>query len=174
MEKTVGLFKKTVCLLLCAYIILCIPSIFCGCIDNNKYDGELLRLHIRANSDADVDQSVKLKVRDAINAYITANVRRGTFEEAYADISTRLNALDGIAQKVLYENGFRYGARAKLSNEYFPTRKYGKTVVPDGYYDALIIELGDAQGANWWCVIYPPLCYGEEFEYKSFFAELFG
>ena len=169
-------YKKILCVLLSAFIVFCIPSIFCACIGNNIYDGELLRLHIRANSNSSADQGVKLKVRDAVNAYIERNVKKTTFDEAYADIGARLGIIDEVATEVLRANGFTYSARAKLTNEYFPTRKYGDTTVPDGYYDALIIELGEGKGDNWWCVVYPPLCYGEDekFEYKSFFAELFG
>ena len=172
--KTVKLyFKKAICVLLSVAIIFCVSSIFCGCNDNNIYDGELLRLHVRANSNSDCDQAVKLKVRDSINEYISANIDKTTFDEAYAAIGEALNDLSRIATKVLRAEGFSYGAKAKLSYEYFPTRMYGDMTVPEGYYDALIIELGEAKGDNWWCVIYPPLCYGEKFEYKSFFAELF-
>lgn len=174
MKKIVSICKKTLCLLLSAAIILCIPYIFCGCFEDNNYDGELLRLHIRANSNSDVDQGVKLKVRDAVNDYICANVHKSTFEEAYDDISDRLDSIATVAYETLYKNGFGYGATARLANEYFPTRKYKDVTVKEGYYDALIIELGEGDGDNWWCVIYPPLCYGEDFEYKSFFAELFG
>lgn len=150
-------------------------AIFCACTANNRYDGELLRLHIRANSNSAADQSVKLKVRDAVNAYIERNVKKSTFEEAYADIGSRLDEISAVATAVLEKNGFYYGAHAKLTNEYFPARQYGDRTVEEGYYDALIIELGQAKGDNWWCVIYPPLCYGESdsFSYKSFFAELF-
>lgn len=174
MKKTVCVCKRIVCLLLSAAIIFCVPSIFCGCFDNNNYDGELLRLHIRANSNSSDDQEIKLKVRDAVNEYICANVHKASFAEAYEDIGERLDDLNSVAESVLAKNGFTYGATAKLTNEYFPSRKYKDVTVPEGYYDALIIELGKANGDNWWCVIYPPLCYGEEFEYKSFFAELFG
>lgn len=171
--KTSRICKKVMCLLLSLTIILYIPSIFCGCIGNNRYDGELLRLHIRANSDDAVDQKVKLKVRDSVNAYIKANVDKTTFDEAYADIGARLSDIEAVANATLIAEGFAYGVHARLANEYFPTREYGEYVVPEGYYDALIIELGAGAGANWWCVIYPPLCYGENFAYRSFFAELF-
>ncbi len=174
MKKLIPVCKKTLCMLLSALIIFCIPSIFLGCIDNNTYDGELLRLHIRAHSNATVDQTVKLKVRDAVNDFIAGNIRKSTFEEAYAEIGANLGAITDIANGVLRRNGFYYGARARLNNEYFPSRMYKDVTVPAGYYDALIIELGDGKGDNWWCVVYPPLCYGEDFEYKSFFAELFG
>lgn len=174
MENNIRLYNKIFGLFVIAAIIFCFSSIFLGCTDNNNYDGELLRLHIRANSDSEVDQAVKLKVRDAVSDYIANNVDKTTFDEAYADIELKLDSISFIATSVLAENGFEYSAKAKLANEYFPTRKYGSTVVPEGNYDALVVELGEAKGNNWWCVIYPPLCYGDDFEYKSFFAELFG
>lgn len=172
--KKVDVFVKTLCLVLSLAMIFCFSSIFCACTANNSYDGELLRLHIRANSNSAADQNVKLKVRDAVNDYISRNVKKTDFAEAYADIRSRLDELNSIAKRVLGANGFDYGATARLCNEYFPARRYGDVTVKDGYYDALIIELGAGAGDNWWCVIYPPLCYGEQFEYKSFFAELFG
>lgn len=174
MKKITFIFKKTVCILLSVVIIFCVSSIFSGCKDNNTYNGKLLRLHIRANSNSAIDQSVKLKVRDAVNEYMTDNIRKSTFDEAYREIGEKLDILSVIASNVLCSYGFDYGARAKLVNEYFPSRMYCDVTVPEGYYDALIIELGDGKGDNWWCVIYPPLCYGEHYRYKSFFAELFG
>lgn len=174
MENIVKIIRKSVCILLSGVIIFCIPSIFLGCKDNNIYDGELLRLHIRANSNDSADQAVKLKVRDAINAYISDNIDKSTFAEAYAQIGERLSTLSDLADRTLRANGYFYGARATLTCEYFPSRMYKDVTVPEGMYDALIIELGSGNGDNWWCVIYPPLCYGEDFKYKSFFAELFG
>lgn len=155
-------------------IIFCVSSIFLGCNDNNTYEGELLRLHIRANSNDKQDQAVKLKVRDEINAYITDNIKKSTFDEAYSEIGERLDILSQIADRTLRANGYYYSATAKLNYEYFPARMYADVTVPEGFYDALIIELGSGKGDNWWCVIYPPLCYGEDFKYKSFFKELFG
>ena len=173
METIKKIIKKSVCVLLSIAIIFCGLSIFFGCNDNNTYDGELLRLHIRANSNDKADQAVKLKVRDAINAYISENIDKSTFDEAYTEIGDRLDIISDIADGVLRKNGYFYGARARLSYEYFPSRMYKDVTVPDGMYDALIVELGSGKGDNWWCVIYPPLCYGEDFKYKSFFAELF-
>ncbi len=174
MEKIKKIFKKSICVLLCAAIIFCVLSIFSGCKDNNTYDGELLRLHIRANSNDALDQAVKLRVRDEVNAYITDNIDKSSFDAAYREIGKRLDALSAIATRVLRANGFSYTARAKLTNEYFPSRMYRDVTVPEGYYDALVIELGDGKGDNWWCVVYPPLCYGENFRYKSILAEIFG
>lgn len=174
MERIIKIIKVSVSVLLSAAIIFCVSAIFLGCKDNNTYDGKLLRLHIRANSDDSADQAVKLKVRDSVNAYISENINKSTFDEAYAEISDRLDELSAVADRTLRGYGYGYGARAKLTYEYFPSRMYGDVTVPEGMYDALIIELGSGSGANWWCVIYPPLCYGEDFKYKSIFAELFG
>ncbi len=174
MSKRTRIWYKTLCIILSLTMIFSVLPIFSACTANNRYDGELLRLHIRANSDSEEDQAVKLKVRDAVNEHIAENVDKSTFAEAYEQVGEMLDELSGIAARVLEEIGFNYGAEAKLKNEYFPTRQYGVYVIPEGNYDALIIELGAAEGNNWWCVIYPPLCYGEKFEYKSFFAELFG
>ncbi|MDE6618571.1 MAG: stage II sporulation protein R [Clostridiales bacterium] len=174
MERLLQIIKKSVSVLLSVAIFFCVSSIFLGCKDNNTYDGELLRLHIRANSNDAADQAVKLKVRDAVNDYIAANVKKSTFDEAYREIGEKLDNISAIADRTLRAHGYTYGAKARLSYEYFPSRMYHDVTVPEGMYDALIIELGSGKGDNWWCVIYPPLCYGEDFKYKSFFAELFG
>ena len=174
MENIKIIITKIVCVLLSVAIIFCVSSIFLGCTGNNTYEGDLLRLHIRANSNDKADQSVKLKVRDEINAYISDNITKSTFDEAYSEIGERLDIISQIADNTLRANGYCYGATAKLSYEYFPSRMYKDVTVPEGFYDALIVELGSGKGDNWWCVIYPPLCYGEDFKYKSFFAELFG
>lgn len=174
-----GMKNNTLCFKIVAFMlsvcmIVCLPIIILSCKDNNTYSGELLRLHIRANSNSDEDQAVKLKVRDGVNQYLSENITATSFEAAYAEIGLRLKKISAIADGVLKANGFYYGAKAELDNEYFPTRVYGDVEVPAGNYDALIIKLGAASGDNWWCVVYPPLCYGEKFEYKSIFAELFG
>ena len=174
MEKITKIIYRCVSVLLSVVIIFCVSSIFLGCKDNNTYDGELLRLHIRANSNDKADQAVKLKVRDAVNSYIESNIDKATFAEAYEQIGQRLDIISDIADRTLRIYGYDYGARARLSYEYFPSRMYNDVTVPDGMYDALIIELGSGKGDNWWCVIYPPLCYGQDFKYKSIFAELFG
>ncbi|MBQ7223976.1 MAG: stage II sporulation protein R [Clostridia bacterium] len=166
--------KKIVTILIC--FSLCI--IFCGCDVHNNDTQALLRIHIRANSNASADQQVKLKVRDAVNDYLERELDGvKTFDEAYKKLSQKLAVINKTAGDVLARNGFKYGVRVKLNNEFFPTRAYGDIVIESGYYDALIIELGEGKGDNWWCVIYPPLCYvkpcGEgNIQYKSLIKEL--
>ena len=86
-----------------------------------------------------------------------------------------LEEIEKVADSVLNENGFSYSSKAGVRNELFPTRKYDDLVLDGGYYDALIIELGDAKGDNWWCVVYPPLCFtgeGQGYQYKSKIKEI--
>ena len=163
-----------------ASIFLFATIIFmCGCVHTMGDEGyKLIRIHIRANSNDKADQAVKLKVRDALNAIIEDKLSdAGTFDVAYARLEKLLPSLKKEAVGVLEKNGFGYGARVKLNSEFFPTRTYEGVVVESGYYDALIVELGDGAGDNWWCVVYPPLCYvaagGEgSVEYRSLIAEL--
>ena len=119
---------------------------------------EYLRIHIRANSNAEIDQLVKYKIKDEIVVTITPYI---------ADCTN----------SVLVKNGFNYTAKSKLCNEEFPTRTYNGYTLESGFYDALIVELGLAQGDNWWCVVYPPLCFtnacnGSNVVYKSRILEL--
>ncbi len=159
-------------------VIAIIFGIICvACVDNKSIsERELLRLHIRADSNTELAQSIKLKVRDDIVDYLTSTCGNATtFDEAKAAISARLDDLKRIADNRLRIEGAPYCASVALKREFFPTRAYGKTIVESGVYDALIIELGSGKGDNWWCVIYPPLCYldaTDDFEYRSFFKEL--
>lgn len=150
----------------------------CACGNNNQGESQLLRLHIRAQSNSAADQAVKLKVRDSVVLYLESELKDvRDFETAKKEIDKRKGQIKQLADKVLNENGFTYRSTVTLSNEFFPTRMYEDLVVESGYYDALIILLGEGNGDNWWCVIYPPLCYveaefGGDFRYKSKIKEL--
>ncbi len=121
---------------------------------------ELLRIHIRANSNDKDDQSVKLLVRDAVAQYLSSALRTASsLEKAKQIVSDKLTTLTDISNRVLRENDKTYASSVKLTNEYFPTRAYNDIVVKSGHYDALVISLGEAKGDNWWCIIYPQLCY---------------
>lgn len=169
-------------LVLVMVIIFCGGQIFLGCAGNTnseKYD--LIRIHIRADSNLAQAQAVKLEVRDRVTSYLTAELNGiMDYSTAYKMIGERMDSIRAVADGALAASGFGYKASARLNNEYFPTRDYDGVVVVSGYYDALIIELGSGKGDNWWCVIYPPLCYitasgdsGEAFGYKSWFKEMY-
>ncbi len=161
-------------------IIFAFCIIFCGCDTHNIVEEyQLIRIHIRANSNDESDQAVKLLVRDSISEYLESVMSSiTTVEDAMNKLSSELENLDDIANSVLSTQGFDYTASTALTNEYFPTRVYESLVVESGYYDALRINLGSGEGDNWWCVIYPPLCYtcittSDEVYYVSYIKELF-
>lgn len=120
---------------------------------------DVLRLHILANSDSEEDQALKLKVRDRIllemgDVFETPE----TLEDAKTAASKHLDEIREIAQQEVYDNGYDYPVHAELINMYFTTREYETFTLPAGMYDAVRITIGDAEGKNWWCVLYPPLC----------------
>ena len=135
-----------------------------------------LRVHIRANSNGAEDQRVKYLVRDEIVEFLTPTVADcKTKEEAILRITEKLPQAEKVAERVLKENGFSYGARASIRTEEFPTRVYDGVTLEAGIYDALILELGTGAGDNWWCVVYPPLCFtggNGNIVYKSKIAEI--
>ncbi len=123
-------------------------------------NADYLRIHIRADSNESQAQAVKYLVRDGVVEYLTPLVANAkTKERAYAEVEKRLPQLQAVAEKILRENGYAYGASASLKQESFPTRVYGEYVLPAGEYSALVLRLGKGEGDNWWCVVYPPLCF---------------
>ena len=135
-----------------------------------------LRVHIRANSNSAEDQEVKYKVRDEVVAYLTPIVAEcNTKAEAIEKIGANLDGAVKVADETLKRYGYTYGARASIRQEEFPTRVYDGVTLSAGVYDALIVELGTGAGDNWWCVVYPPLCFGGsncKVEYRSKIAEI--
>ena len=121
--------------------------------------GEVLRLHIPANSDSDIDQQIKLRVRDYILAEFSDELSgSGSLEEAEERVNEMLPEIERKATDFLRENGFSYGAKAELVTMNFTTREYDRLILPAGKYRALRITLGSGNGHNWWCVIFPQLC----------------
>ena len=138
---------------------------------------QYLRIHVRADSNAVEAQEVKYAVRDKIVEYLTPLVAGyATQSEAVAGVTQNLDGIRKVADTALRENGYDYGASASVKSEYFPTRVYDGCTLPAGEYTALIVELGAGQGDNWWCVIYPPLCFsaptGKNIVYKSKILEI--
>lgn len=121
--------------------------------------GEVLRLHIPANSDSDEDQAVKLALRDFLLAeYGGALSDCGGLAAAEERVRELLPEIEKRCNEFLEERGFDYGARAEVVDMYFTTREYERLILPAGEYTALRITLGSGEGHNWWCVIFPQLC----------------
>ena len=132
------------------------------------YDGlseindKVIRLHVLANSDSPDDQELKYKVRNKI---IT------TFNEEFEDINNKTESSNIIiekihqirceAEEIIKEEGYNYDVDVYYGNYKFPRKIYKEIVLPEGYYDAVRIEIGRAEGSNWWCVMFPPLCFVE-------------
>lgn len=121
---------------------------------------EVLRFHILANSDSEEDQELKLKVRDQILDYLDTEMPQASdAKETARWIRLHMDELEEVGRKTVTASGYDYPVNAAVTTCWFPDRTYGDMTFPAGNYEALRIELGDAQGHNWWCVLYPGLCF---------------
>ncbi len=119
----------------------------------------VLRLHVIANSNSDEDQTLKLKVRDAVLEAGEGVFGNGkTSEEAAMMISDNAQLLEDAAEKVITDNGYDYSVSVEVCEDFFPTRTYSDVTLPAGEYTAVKVIIGDGGGKNWWCVMFPPLC----------------
>ncbi len=131
---------------------------------------DIVRIHIRANSNSQYDQDVKIQVRDEVNKYLAPILEKPESKsEAVEILKNELENLENIAEKTSGQD-----CTVTLGQEYFPEKTYNNKIYPDGEYTALIIEIGEGKGRNWWCVAFPNMCYTtseKKVEYKSFFIE---
>ncbi|MBU3127389.1 stage II sporulation protein R [Clostridium tagluense] len=122
--------------------------------------GKLIRFHVIANSDDKIDQGLKLKVRDSVLKYISPKlVDCKNIEQSRKIINNEDKNIKKIAQGVINKNGFKYSVATTLSQENFPIKTYGNITLPQGKYEAYRIIIGSGSGQNWWCVMFPPLCF---------------
>ncbi len=120
----------------------------------------VFRLHVIANSDSKEDQELKYKVRDSLLEYMNKiSADCSSKEEVIALAETHKEDFYKIAKQTIEENGYGYPVNIDIGNFEFPTKTYGDISLPAGYYDALKVEIGNASGQNWWCVMFPPLCF---------------
>ncbi len=146
--------------LLTGMLITIILSGFCSFNENyNEITNNVFRLHILANSDSDEDQALKLKVRDAILKE-TSYLFDGSMskEETINTVEQHMNEINQIAEKTIAENGYSYSVKCEITEMYFDKKIYKDITMPKGNYSALRITIGKAEGHNWWCVMFPPLC----------------
>ncbi len=128
----------------------------------NGISENIVRLHIVAESDSDIDQEIKLKVRDEVMEYLTGKLDLSeSIEETVKKINEELPNVEKIARDVLEENGHEGVASAQYGKFSFPTKQYENIELPAGNYNALRITLGSGKGKNWWCVVFPPLCFAD-------------
>lgn len=121
---------------------------------------EIIRFHVIANSDSEEDQQLKLKVKETIVAELSKSLEKSkSIEESRNIIKENLSAIVDIAEAKILEEGYDYKVTAQLEPAYFPTKTYGDMTFPSGTYEALRVKIGKSEGKNWWCVMYPPLCF---------------
>ena len=120
----------------------------------------VFRLHVIANSDSKEDQELKYKVRDALLEYMNKiSIDCSSKEDVISLAEKHKDDFYKIAKQTIEENGYDYSVNISIGNFEFPTKTYGDISLPAGFYDALKIEIGEASGQNWWCVMFPPLCF---------------
>lgn len=143
----------------CGFLLAVTASFFPFAAASAELSDEVVRLHVVANSDSREDQRVKLLVRDAVlkeaaGWYGDAQ----TLEEANAALCVHLGAIETAANKALQESGSSHSAKVQMTDEYFPTREYEDFSFPAGKYRTLKVVIGEGEGHNWWCVVFPALC----------------
>ena len=144
--------------LLFIYVFVCAQS-YVSAVSNDLSEA-VFRLHVIANSDSDEDQALKLKVRDALLNYMNdICLNCSTKAEAISLANEHKDDFRQVAEKSISENGYNYSVKINIDNFYFPTKNYGDISLPAGFYDALRVEIGEAKGKNWWCVMFPSLCF---------------
>ena len=121
---------------------------------------EILRFHVLANSDSTEDQNLKLKVRTMLlNTIYEEMGENASLEETKKYVRSHKNRLEKKAETYMKTLGYDYPAHMELATTYFPTKTYGDMVFPCGNYEAVRVKIGEGKGRNWWCVLYPPLCF---------------
>ena len=164
--------RKKICLILACLISLVLTTV----IMNRRMEivhaevkdtqqslaKEVFRLHVIAESDSGKDQRIKLKVRDEVLRYMKVHMKRSeqkSVETTRHWVREHQKELIRAADKILKKEGAPYRAKAKVTTCYFPDKRYGDILFPEGNYEALQITLGSGRGHNWWCVLYPNLCF---------------
>lgn len=170
MIKNKSFFKKLTILtfgIICASFLAAIVSnsgvaggMYSDKSQQQDIASKLIRLHVIANSNSDKDQALKLKVKDSIVKNLNKQfVAMDNIEDTRSFIKNNLDNIEKIAQKEIKKNGADYDVKALFGRYPFPVKTYGYITLPAGEYEALRIVIGDGKGANWWCVLFPPLCF---------------
>ncbi len=158
--------KKKMSILLTLAIIITMfsayksNSIKAAGVSIEDISNKLIRFHVIANSDNESDQALKLQIRDKVLQYISPKLNNSkSIEESRKILDIENENILNIAKEVINENGYSYDVESTLSKEYFPVKTYGNITLPQGKYEAYRIVIGSGEGQNWWCVMFPPLCF---------------
>lgn len=152
--------KYSLILIILLSIYIFISAISYVTAVSNNLENSLFRLHVIANSDSEEDQNLKYIVRDKLIEYMnTISVNATNKAEAIEIAKQHTDEFHEIAKQTIIDNGYNYDVTVEIGNFSFPTKTYGDISIPAGFYDALRVKIGEAKGQNWWCVMFPPLCF---------------
>lgn len=158
-----GKFRKFLSAAVWVIVVLLALCVAYGSIAQKKIADNVIRLHIIANSDDEKDQELKLKVRDAVIAHMRDKYPEGaSMDEAVAYVSNNLSEIRRVAEGVVRRSGSDMKVSVRFGEFPFPTKAYEDITLPAGMYRSVRIELGEARGKNWWCVMFPPLCIADD------------
>lgn len=155
-----SVFKRLIIVLLLLILFIFISAIsYVSAVSNNISNG-VFRLHVIANSDSPEDQNLKYIVRDELIKYMNTLAKDCNSKQEVIEIAkNNISNFENIAKKTIKDNGFNYNVTVEIGNFDFPTKTYGDITLPAGTYDSLKIKIGKSEGQNWWCVMFPPLCF---------------
>ena len=165
MKKILNLFKnpKVKMVIILSFLLFVYTTICAFSYAQNMSTdiaNNVLRLHVLANSDTEEDQNLKYKVRDNLLSYMNEIcISCSTKQEAIVLVEKNKDIFKHIALDTIKNEGYSYDVNINIGNFEFPTKDYGDISLPSGFYDALRVEIGEAKGRNWWCVMFPPLCF---------------
>jgi len=162
-----GTYMKRILVFMLSIIVIffigfnCLNLIYGSTSSEQKnISNKIIRFHVLANSDSIEDQSLKLKVKDEIIKYMMPKLdKSNSIDESRKILKENDKEIKKIAENIINKNGYKYSVNTYLGQEQFPIKTYGNITLPQGQYEAYKIVIGNGQGQNWWCVMFPPLCF---------------
>lgn len=153
----------------CSYNSSCLPS---KIYDYNDVKDSLIRFHVLANSDSKEDQDLKIKVKNAIIKDLYSDLNNSkSIDETRNILVSKENDIKELSEKIIKDEGYDYKVNIELKRENFPDKQYGSITLPQGNYEAFRVIIGNGNGHNWWCVMFPPLCFIDVTKGKVFDKE---
>ena len=157
---------------ICTVSMILLAAVFSLCIAawyaSEQYADNVLRLHVIANSNTSEDQALKLKVRDKIGSVVSLLAAEAeNADETERIVKENIEVITEAAQQEIYNEGFHYTVSVETGEFYFPTKYYDGGALPAGDYEAVRVVIGEGKGENWWCVLFPPLCFSNGGSYTQ-------
>ena len=164
-KETLKILRLSLILALIFSLLISCARFEAGCEELKE---NVVRLHIKANSNLSYDQELKLRVRDEILKATESNfANANSKDDALMFAKTNISEFKRIADSVIQENGYDYQTNVRVEKTYFSTREYEGFTLPAGWYQAVCIDIGEAKGENWWCVMYPAVCVSASADFNS-------